>query len=167
MKIDITATGKTVDEALENAKKELGIDVIDDGLKYEIIDLPKKSGFLGLKTVPAKVRVYSDEDELVDVLADIKPAEKKAEQRPERKPAERKPAEKKLAPAHGKEHIRTAPAKEAFANGKPAVTFYNNFFIAPNSDRVIHSILFDAFCNITNVNIFVLSCVFIIGGQFV
>ena len=120
MKIDITATGKTVDEALENAKKELGIDVIDDGLKYEIIDLPKKSGFLGLKTVPAKVRVYSDEDELVDVLADIKPAEKKAEQRPERKPAERKPAEKKLAPAHGKEHIRTAPAKEAFANGKPA-----------------------------------------------
>ena len=39
MKIDVTATGKTVDEALENAKKELGIDVIDDGLKYEIIDL--------------------------------------------------------------------------------------------------------------------------------
>jgi len=115
MKIDITATGKTVDEALENAKKELGIDVIDDGLKYEIIDLPKKSGFLGLKTVPAKVRVYSDEDELADILADIKPAEKKAEQRPERKPAEKKPA-----PAHGKEHIRTAPAKEAFANGKPA-----------------------------------------------
>ncbi len=120
MKIDITATGKTVDEALENAKKELGIDVLEDGIKYEIIDLPKKAGFLGLKTVPAKVRVYSEEEELADILADIaKPA---AEKKPERKPApEKKPySEKKPAPAQGKEHIRTAPAKEAFANGKPA-----------------------------------------------
>ncbi len=120
MKIDITATGKTVDEALENAKKELGIDVIDDGLKYEIIDLPKKTGFLGFKSVPAKVRLYSVEEE--DILGDVfKPEEKKPA--PERKPQEKKPAaEKKPAQHGGKEHIRTAPAKEAFAKPqeKPA-----------------------------------------------
>ena len=111
MKIDVTATGKTVDEALENAKKELGIDVIDDGLKYEIIDLPKKSGFLGLKSVPAKVRIYSVEEE--DILGDVfKTVEKKPA--PEKKPH----ADKKPASNGGKEHIRTAPAKEAFA--KPA-----------------------------------------------
>ncbi|MBQ1935117.1 MAG: Jag N-terminal domain-containing protein [Clostridia bacterium] len=111
MKIDVTATGKTVDEALENAKKELGIDVIDDGLKYEIIDLPKKSGFLGLKSVPAKVRIYSVEEE--DILGDVfKTVEKKSA--PEKKPH----ADKKPASNGGKEHIRTAPAKEAFA--KPA-----------------------------------------------
>ena len=112
MKIDVTATGKTVDEALENAKKELGIDVIDDGLKYEIIDLPKKSGFLGLKSVPAKVRIYSVEEE-EDILGDVfKTVEKKPA--PEKKPH----ADKKPASNGGKEHIRTAPAKEAFA--KPA-----------------------------------------------
>ncbi len=113
MKIDITATGKTVDEALENAKKELGIDVIDDGLKYEIIDLPKKTGFLGLKSVPAKVRLYSAEE---DILSDVFKAEEK-KPAPEKKPQEKKPQDKKPA-QHGKEHIRTAPAKEAFA--KPA-----------------------------------------------
>ena len=108
MKIDVTATGKTVDEALENAKKELGIDVIDDGLKYEIIDLPKKSGFLGLKSIPAKVRIYSVEEE--DILGDVfKTVEKKPA--PEKKPH----ADKKPASNGGKEHIRTAPAKEAFA----------------------------------------------------
>ena len=63
MKIDITATGKTVDEALENAKKELGIDVIGDDLTYQIIDLPRKAGFLGMRFIPAKVRVYSVEPE--------------------------------------------------------------------------------------------------------
>ena len=113
MKIDITATGKTVDEALENAKKELGIDVIDDGLKYEIIDLPKKSGFLGLKSVPAKVRIYSVEEE--DILGDVFKTEEK-KPAPEKKPHNEKKNDKK--PAQGKEHIRTAPAKEAFA--KPA-----------------------------------------------
>ena len=122
MKIDITATGKTVDEALENAKKELGIDVIGDDLTYQIIDLPRKAGFLGMRFIPAKVRVYSVEPE-EDILGTVfKPAENKpAENKPaERKPApEKKHSERKPAP-QGKEHIRTAPAKEAFANGKPA-----------------------------------------------
>ena len=118
MKIDYTATGKTVVEALDNAKKMAGIEVIDDSIKVDIIDQPKKTGFLGLKSVPAKVRIYSVEEE--DILGDVfKPDEKKPA--PEKKPQEKKPqekAEKKPAQHGGKEHIRTAPAKEAFA--KPA-----------------------------------------------
>ncbi|MBR2453534.1 MAG: Jag N-terminal domain-containing protein [Clostridia bacterium] len=81
MKIDITATGKTVEEALENAKKELGIDILE-GVEFEILDQPKKTGLFGLKSTPARVRLYSNEEE--DILADVlakpeKKVEKKAE----------------------------------------------------------------------------------------
>ena len=63
-----TATGKTVDEALENAKKGLGIETID-GFNFEILEYDKK-GFLGIGSKPAKVRVYEEgEDE--DTRADL------------------------------------------------------------------------------------------------
>ena len=68
MKIDMTATGKTVAEALENAKKELGVEILD-GLEFEILEQPKKSGFLGLRSQPAKVRVYSPENDPEPVAA--------------------------------------------------------------------------------------------------
>ena len=58
-----TATGKTVAEALENAKAGLGIDTID-GFNVEILEYDKK-GFLGIGSKPAKVRVYEEgEDEV-------------------------------------------------------------------------------------------------------
>ncbi|MBQ2732826.1 MAG: Jag N-terminal domain-containing protein [Clostridia bacterium] len=113
MKIDITATGKTVVEALENAKKQAGIEILDDSLKFDVVDQPKKTGLFGLKTLPAKVRLYSVEEE--DILGDVFKNEAK-KPAPERKPQEKRPApEKKPAQHGGKEHIRTAPAKEAFA----------------------------------------------------
>jgi len=60
-----TATGKTVEEALENAKKELGIDTVDDNFGFEVVEYDKK-GFLGIGSKPAKVRVYEiAEDEPV------------------------------------------------------------------------------------------------------
>ena len=54
---EVTATGRTVDEAIDEGCKELGIDRAD--AKFEILTLPKK-GFLGLKVIPAKVRVYQE-----------------------------------------------------------------------------------------------------------
>lgn len=52
----VEATGKTIDEAFENALRELGID--DDTQVTEKIVLEKpKSGFLGIGSAPAKVRV--------------------------------------------------------------------------------------------------------------
>ena len=54
LKLEVISTGKTVEEAIDAGCKELGVerDVID----FEIIERPKKT-FLGLKTVPAKVKV--------------------------------------------------------------------------------------------------------------
>ena len=59
MKKEIITTGKTVDAAIEEACAELGVP--QDKVEFEIIDLPKK-GFLGLKTYPAKVRVFVTEE---------------------------------------------------------------------------------------------------------
>ena len=60
MKKEITATGKTVDEALASAKETLGVDV--EGIEYEIIELPKK-GILGIGGTPAVIKVtYSVPD---------------------------------------------------------------------------------------------------------
>ena len=60
MKKEIIQTGKTVDAAIEQACAELGLP--RDEVEFEIIDLPKK-GFLGLKSYPAKVRVFSIKEE--------------------------------------------------------------------------------------------------------
>ncbi len=95
------ATGATVDEAKENAIKELGADWNED-LQFEILDFPKKKmlGFLG--GAPAKVRVYVE-------LPDPKPTKAPKAAKPQKaaKPAE-KPA-KKEKPAQEK------PVKEEVA----------------------------------------------------
>lgn len=56
-----TATGATVDEAIANACKELGVS--PDEVRPEILRFPKK-GFLGFGKVTAEVRVSIEtEDE--------------------------------------------------------------------------------------------------------
>ena len=54
MKQELIATGKTVEAAILNGAKELGVD--RSLVNFEVIELPKK-GFLGFGEVPAKVRV--------------------------------------------------------------------------------------------------------------
>jgi spoIIIJ-associated protein len=122
-KRSFTATGKTVDEALENAKKGLGIETID-GFNFEILEYDKK-GFLGIGSKPAKVRVFEEgEDEPAPAPKAEKKAEaKKPEPKPEAKPVEKKhdgakkPAQKKhdQKPAHKPE----AAKEEAKAPAKP------------------------------------------------
>ena len=51
------ATGKTVDEARINACALLGVEKDDINVSYEVMEMPQKTGFLGLKLTPAKVRV--------------------------------------------------------------------------------------------------------------
>ncbi len=72
---EIIQTGATVDAAIDSGCLLLGVERGD--AEFEIIDMPRKTLF-GLKTIPAKVRVYIE-------LPDPKP---------EKKPAEKKPAEK-------------------------------------------------------------------------
>ena len=55
------ATGKTVDEARAKACALLGVQADDLNVSYEVLEMPQKTGFLGLKTTPAKVRVSVEE----------------------------------------------------------------------------------------------------------
>ena len=50
------STGKTVDEARAKACALLGVQADDLNVSYEVLEMPQKTGFLGLKTTPAKVR---------------------------------------------------------------------------------------------------------------
>lgn len=61
-------TGRTTEDAIESACRTLGLE--RDQVEFEIIDLPKK-GFLGLKNIPAKVRVYVEIPEQTKVQAAV------------------------------------------------------------------------------------------------
>ena len=112
----IDVTGKTEEEAINKALAQLGMD--RDDVSVEILERAK-SGFLGLGSSPARVRVsYGPEEEETPApvaeapKAEVKKAPEKApETRPERKPEKKaeKPASVKPAPAPKKE---TAPAAD-------------------------------------------------------
>ena len=86
----IDVTGKTEDEAIRKALEQLGLD--RDDVSVEILERAK-SGFLGLGSCPAKVRVsYGPEEEEV-VVAPVVKAEPKVE-----KPKAEKKAEKAEKP---------------------------------------------------------------------
>ncbi len=55
------ATGKTVDEARAKACALLGVQADDINVSYEVLEMPQKTGFLGLKLTPAKVLVKVEE----------------------------------------------------------------------------------------------------------
>ena len=109
----IDVTGKTEDEAISKALLQLNMD--RDDVSVEILERAK-SGFLGLGSCPAKVRVsYGPEEveELPKVEAPVveKPVEKKAEKPvTSEKKAEKKPEKK--APKKEKSAKPAAPAAE-------------------------------------------------------
>ena len=55
------ATGKTVDEARAKACALLGVQADDLNVSCEVLEMPQKTGFLGLKLTPAKVCVSVEE----------------------------------------------------------------------------------------------------------
>ena len=119
------ATGKTVDEARAKACALLGVQAEDLNVSYEVLEMPQKTGFLGLKLTPAKVRVSVEEpdvpaapivEEAPATAAEEKveaPAEEAAAPAPtEDVPAAEQPAapvEEAAAPAEE----TAAPAEEA------------------------------------------------------
>lgn len=95
------ATGRDVNAAIDNGCKELGINRDEDIFDFEIIAREKK-GFLGLKTYPAKVRVFR---EVPDPKPPKAPREEKKsaprQDRPERSERQERPA-KAAAPREEK-----------------------------------------------------------------
>ena len=100
----IDVTGKTEEEAIQNALRQLGLD--RDDVSVEILERAK-SGFLGLGSCPAKVRVSygPEEEEEAPAAPASEPQEVRQEGRPkppkaEKKPRqERRPAETPAVPA--------------------------------------------------------------------
>lgn len=105
------ATGKTVDEARINACALLGVEKDDINVSYEVLEMPQKTGFLGLKLTPAKVRVSV---ELPDepVAAPAAPAAAPAPV-VEEKAAPAEPVVEETAPEAPAAEAPAAPEEEA------------------------------------------------------
>ena len=105
------ATGKTVDEARINACALLGVEKDDINVSYEVLEMPQKTGFLGLKLTPAKVRVSV---ELPDepVAAPAAPAAAPAPV-VEEKAAPAEPVVEETAPEAPAAEAPAAPVEEA------------------------------------------------------
>lgn len=105
------ATGKTVDEARINACALLGVEKDDINVSYEVLEMPQKTGFLGLKLTPAKVRVSV---ELPDepVAAPAAPAAAPAPV-VEEKAAPAEPVVEEAAPEAPAAEAPAVPAEEA------------------------------------------------------
>ena len=108
------ATGKTVDEARAKACALLGVQAEDMNVSYEVLEMPQKTGFLGLKLTPAKVRVSVEEPD-----APKAPEAPAAAETPAVAPVEEKveapaaPAAEETAPAEEPKAEEAAPAAEA------------------------------------------------------
>lgn len=100
----IETTGKTEEEAVASALRQLGLD--RDDVSVEIIERAK-SGFLGLGSSPARVRVsYEAPDEVEEVVATSAPVVEEA--------AAPAPVVEEAAPAV-EECVESAPAEAACA----------------------------------------------------
>lgn len=108
------ATGKTVDEARAKACALLGVQAEDMNVSYEVLEMPQKTGFLGLKLTPAKVRVSVEEPD-----APKAPEAPAAAEAPAPAPVEEKvevpaaPAAEEAAPAGEPKAEEAAPVAEA------------------------------------------------------
>ena len=108
------ATGKTVDEARAKACSLLGVQAEDMNVSYEVLEMPQKTGFLGLKLTPAKVRVSVEEPD-----APKAPEAPAAAEAPAPAPVEEKvevpaaPAAEEAAPAGEPKAEEAAPVAEA------------------------------------------------------
>ena len=109
------ATGKTVDEARAKACALLGVQAEDLNVSYEVLEMPQKTGFLGLKLTPAKVLVKVEEPD-APAAAPVKepaaPAVEEAAAPAEEKAEEMTPAVEET-PAEEPAAVQTAPEAAA------------------------------------------------------
>ena len=118
------ATGKTVEEARAAACAALGVSEDDLNVSYEVLEMPQSTGFLGLKKIPAKVRVIVEEEDPAPAAPE-KPAVKvvRAEKAQPAEPAEKaekaqpapapQPAEKPAPQSAPAQKPAAAPAAQA------------------------------------------------------
>ena len=107
----IDVTGKTEEEAIRKALQQLQMD--RDDVSVEILERAK-SGFLGIGSSPARVRVtYGQEEPEATVQPEKKP-EKKPEPKPQPKPQQPKPQKAEAPKAAPKaEEAPAAPVQES------------------------------------------------------
>ena len=113
------ATGKTVDEARANACAKLGVQADDINVSYEVLEMPQKTGFLGLKLTPAKVRVTVEEADPVPAAPVVEEKAAPAPVAEEPKAEEKTPVEAAPA-APAAEEAPAAQSVEEAAEAAPA-----------------------------------------------
>ena len=114
------ATGKTVDEARAKACALLGVQAEDLNVSYEVLEMPQKTGFLGLKLTPAKVRVTVEEADPVPAAPVVEEKAAPAPVAEEPKAEEKTPVEEAPAAPAAEEAPAAQPVEEAAAEAAPA-----------------------------------------------
>ena len=139
------ATGKTVDEARAKACALLGVQADDLNVSYEVLEMPQKTGFLGLKTTPAKVRVSVEEPDapaapVVEekVEPEVKPVVEEAPAE-EPKAEEAAPAEETADPAAEGEEPEVPINIEENAKVKAAVDYLKEVIALMGVENVTFS----------------------------
>ena len=148
------ATGKTVDEARAKACTLLGVQADDLNVSYEVLEMPQKTGFLGLKTTPAKVRVSVEEPDApaapvveekvepeVNPVAEETPAEEPKAEEPAAAPVaeEAAPVEEAAAPAAEDEEPEVPINIEENAKVKAAVDYLKEVIALMGVENVTFS----------------------------
>ena len=148
------ATGKTVDEARAKACALLGVQADDLNVSYEVLEMPQKPGFLGLKTTPAKVRVSVEEPDApaapvveekvepeVNPVAEETPAEEPKAEEPVAAPVaeEAAPVEEAAAPAAEDEEPEVPINIEENAKVKAAVDYLKEVIALMGVENVTFS----------------------------
>ena len=122
---EVIATGRNVEEAIANGCQALGVELSD--AQFEIIDVNKKT-FLGLKTIPAKVRVYIEEPQepvqeapkAATVVSPEKPVQKPAPDKMQQPKVEAKPVQPKGDVQDSAATSKTSSVAEQAASERPA-----------------------------------------------
>ena len=111
------ATGKTVDEARAKACALLGVQADDLNVSCEVLEMPQKTGFLGLKLTPAKVCVSVEEPDAPAAAPAEPVVEKKTpvQEAVKAAPVAEEPAAAAVQPEAKAEEEPAAPTAEAAA----------------------------------------------------
>ena len=125
MEKTIVTTGKTIDEAIENALTQLGLD--RDNVSVQVL-AQAKSGFLGIGATPAKVEVTYEAPDPAPKVALSSASRSKPKAKPVQKEDKKeepkveapKPAPKKEEPKERKPKVEKAPvAPKEYAPAAP------------------------------------------------
>ena len=133
------ATGKTVDEARAKACALLGVQADDLNVSYEVLEMPQKTGFLGLKTTPAKVRVSVEEPDAPAAPVVEEKVEPEVKPVVEETPAEEPKAEEPAAPAAEGEEPEVPINIEESAKVKAAVDYLKEVIALMGVENVTFS----------------------------